>query len=169
MSGQATYRIEEEDMVAARRAHSRRRVRIGIAIVVVLVLGELYFILPESELWPPDAFAVFMVVALATLLIVALAAPYINSRFSRRLYRQSGAIREELTARWDDDGIHFNSDRGAGSFRWSDFYAVARGEDGIRLYQNQLLFYMLPKRILPQTEADFIVSRCEASGVKLRR
>jgi len=167
MQHKAGFSITEDEAAAAARlvAHKQiwSRPIFTILIGLILALVAILALIEPQALDNPMLFALGGV-AVVLMLMIRLVVPF----HARRHYRQSAALRDEIEAEWNEKGIRFSSAHGNSNFAWNEFYRWAENESLILLYQSQMLYNIIPKRVLRQGELTDLLSWIEKSGLEKR-
>jgi len=171
MSGLATFRLGESDLIEAQRAWFNANLRAPMAAILAGALA-----LVGAGILLLDPFPGRMAVALAALpaagLIVAallfLAPRWAMRRQARRIADQNRGLALEQTARWDGEGIEFSSSRGRGRLAWGELYRWQLTPTMLLLYPDETQFHALPLRALDPGAKKEIVSVLQSAGVPRR-
>lgn len=171
--GSANFSYTEADHLAANRLHARVTLRSWKALRAVLLLWAFYAVLAIAVMaisgLTPVGFALALCGSLAVTLIVATGiratGALLLPRRSRRLFQQQKVLHGQMFAQWDAESIRFELPNGSTRYAWSDFLRWAEGPDGISLYQNEMLYNLLPKRVLSEGAQADIRAALDAHGV----
>jgi hypothetical protein len=149
------FNLTADDYVEANRLHTMRASRGAlwamIAIVWLIYSGLPFFINGKWD-WPHAA-ASAGVGAIMAAIVVILVYRYTLARRSRRIFAQQKSLHSEVEASWDNDGLELATPSARSRHHWTDFQKWTEGPNVILLYQSDVLFNMLPKRVF-SSDAD---------------
>ena len=167
------FHIEEADVVAAQKLWFQtsvrwRRLAIVAAILIVAWLGAAIAGAGGdlSIVWPMVASIVLGAILFVVVLVVISYALF--PRRARRLYRQHKAMRGEVALRWSATGIEITSALGDARLPWQIFHAWALDGATLILKQNDILFNLVPRRVLPAGAIEEIEAYLRAADVPQR-
>lgn len=135
-----TFRVSEDDYVAAMRLHARPRgeqlvfLAIGMAFCLVALLSR-----------PPPWVAIGLggLVGLVVLLLYFVLAPM---RW-RSHYRRYAAIQEEMGIELTDDGLRLQAPSGESRPTWAQIVKWRENDRFVLVYVMPLLFHVVPKSL----------------------
>jgi len=143
--------ITADEHLSAQLLHrARHRVRrwlwrvMWILVAVALVL---YVLIVTVE----RGYAPMILLILLAPMVLLLERYVAFPRRVARIYRQQVSLRAQLTMRIDENGLQTASPIGNASQPWSHFLKWAEGPAIFVVYQSEVLFQMIPKRLLAST------------------
>lgn len=151
---QVTFELTAQDLVAARKLHyrtyikSKRAMRgyiLGTAIILCLTLATIPIWGLATGLTITAMGLLYWCALLGAILLVGY---WRVPSQSRRLFAQHKALVDRTTADWDSNGIAFTSAKGSTRLAWGDFTGLMEDDHSLLLLQNELLFNLIPKRVL---------------------
>ncbi|RVQ69446.1 YcxB family protein [Croceicoccus ponticola] len=164
--GPFTYRIVEDETVAAARIAFRKQMRRPLtrwllALIVLVEIALLLFDIFDDGMLNLASTAALLF-ALPFVYFVLL---WLIPRQGRRQYRQSAALRDEYTLTFDDAAMTVAGQRGTMRIPFDDFRELAVSDDLILLYQTEMFYSIFPRRALGDA-ADMLIARLIAAGVR---
>ena len=162
------FRLGSPEVVTAMQLASSRKIRVPIPLV--LVFGAAVAVVSVLMFGSDDSFVSnFLIPLLIFLLIVVALIQYVVLPWqARRHAQQSVALRDEITAEWDDQGMTLSGAHGQARMAWSEFHRWSESPAVILLYQSDMFFNAVPKSALTDEQTADIVDRLKAEGVKKR-
>lgn len=165
LHGPFTYRVSEDDAVAAamiafRRARMRGGIRVLIAVIVVLLV--LLVLLDALDGRIELATTVPAVLALP---VILLGTAWLMRRLARRQYHQSPAFAGVHEVSWDADVLHLKSLRGSASVPFAELHAFAESDRFVLIFQTEAFYNLIAKAALGEKAHD-LVARIENAGVR---
>lgn len=173
--GEVTYLLTQADYVDAQKAAFSRSVRSWPAfrlwLICTVFCGAIGGILAFGQLRFGDkVIAVgFMTLLGAVALPLCWGLCYLLlARRASRLYRQQRALSLPWTYRWSEAGLENEGATGTTRYAWDELHAWKRTQSTLLFYANDILFHMLPTRVLSATQVDDITTLLAAYGPKRR-
>jgi hypothetical protein len=174
VAGEVTFQMTEADYVAAnrdwflrtilkRKAIIRHAVALGVAFTAGVVLaGGDRDTFTMGQLWYGLGLAGAAAGGLLLLYVVTYA---LIPRRAGRLFRQQTGFHRPLTFSWSDDGMAQTSAHGTGTYAWRDLHRWTAGRDSIMPYVTDQLYFVIPRRVLSDAQANDLVATLEQSGL----
>lgn len=172
MNRDVRYTLDERAYLAANREHVMLLLSNGAwpifsalfgVVVAVLLLAD-----PSTTI--PVAAAIGVVAALVFWALGVGLSLVTLPRRSRYLFRQQPVMAEEVRATWDADAFRTESESATSRVRWGDFVRWADSEEALLLFSNDLIFYILPKRVFDEpTRADILAQLAAHNVPPMRR
>jgi hypothetical protein len=136
--------LDAEDYVSASILHTRWT-RKWIVLSLLCIVAGLLLVLVHQE-W--SRLAGYMLVGSAVGGSIGHEAMrrFQLPRKARRLFSQQKNLQRPIGFTWDQHGLDWTSENGAGRIPWDDFIKWRQNERVVLLYHSDLLFQMLPKR-----------------------
>lgn len=169
MTGTATYRLGEQDVVDAQRAWFDARLRapmLAILIGALLAVGCGIVLLDPFPGRTRVALSALPVAGLIVAGLLFLAPRWAIRRQAKRLAEQNRGLALEQSVEWDEQGIGFSSARGGARLGWSEFYRWQATPTLLMLYPDETQFYPLPLSALGPGASDEIQRLLQAAGVR---
>ena len=161
MADEITYMLLESDYVLAQRTHFARSIRswpvlrrwffFVIAGAVVGTLASFGETTSRAKILVIAWFTASGVIFTPLCWILSF---LLLPRQARRLYRQQRAFSLPWTYRWTESGIENEGATGTSRYAWNELHAWARSDRIFLFYVNDILFLLLPTRVLSQAQAD---------------
>jgi YcxB-like protein len=141
------FNLDQQDFISAQMLHTkvtRRQVLIWGACLVVSATLMLFLQRIPWLLVPCAGIFGGLIGALFTKTVYRwLFLP----RRSAKLFQQQKSLRHEITYTWDAQNLRVENERGQGTIPWADYLKWRENERLFLLYQSDVLFNVLPKRI----------------------
>lgn len=168
MSGHTAFTVTEEDVVEAARHVAARRLRsrpfLPIFVAMLAAVLALVLIADFGQGRWVTLIAFFIALPLALIIANRLIVPW----QAKRHFRQAAALRGETRVEWDDENLRFEGIHGGSRFAWIDFHGWAETAGLVLLYQSELFYNLVPKRVLTADQlAD--IRNCLETAKVLRR
>lgn len=160
----APYTLTEEEAVEAARFTATKRLLSRPLLPMIVVLLVIFAILAMIEGKFAFTAAALLAVLLAPLVIAATVL-YVIPWQAKRHYKQAVALHEEIACWWGKNGIELSSTRGSSKFAWKDFHRWGDSHSLLLLYQSEMFYSVVPKRVLESGELAAIKRRLEDAGV----
>lgn len=136
-----SYKLSETEVVKAMQLHGRGSnmtltvlVMIGVALSLVALLTK---------------YKALGVVAVSGGVIGYLSVQYILAPIrAKKQYRQSRALRNEITMSLAAHGIDFTSESGESRLKWSDIHRWKFGSGVYLLYITSSMFHIVPEKAI---------------------
>ena len=140
----ATFKITEDDYMAAIRLHSRmpRSLRLIWCVLVIIVTAGAVF--------GPDDTRVMASITLVCNLLAFFGLPLFVRLVSRGQYRNYRAIQAEFSATLHESGLHLKTEFGESRVTWANVLKWRHNEQYLLLYLAPRLFHVVPKSIAAQ-------------------
>ncbi|MCP3734120.1 YcxB family protein [Sphingomonas sp. RP10(2022)] len=166
MAGQATFHIDERDHLASLRAANVRQLRsrrfliriTTLSIVAASVLGGILFAVGEYPWTAVIAVVSGVIGGLAALALLIGLTWLLLPRRARRLYRQNRLLQRQVTARWSDAGLEWETSSGHTRLGWDDVHAWQSDTRVTLVYLTDLLFRMIPAHALDSDARQDLVA-----------
>lgn len=140
----ATFRISEDDYVAAMKLFARptflRRLLLTSFLAVLLLVA----LSAGRELWPATLGGV------VGLVIVVVITTIVAPQMTRRHYRKYKAIQGEFTAELLDTGVCIASEHGDYTLVWENILKWRYDERFVLIYPMPRMFHILPRSVAEQ-------------------
>jgi hypothetical protein len=158
----ASYQVTAQDLIAGYRlnflsALKRRKVWVRSAVLAI-VLGTGSAFLFADDLGTVLGALVGVAYVALLLSVIWLTCFLLLPRRARRIFAQQKALHDQITIEWSETLITVRSERGATTFKWSDFVRSLENRDIILLFQSDAVFNFVPKRVLSPEQAASIVA-----------
>jgi len=169
-----TYTYTVDDFIAAQRLHAWQSYVSVKGLRALLILWAIYFGLAMllTNLWPVSHPAILAVATGAVTIAVAAGITGVNAlltpRRSRRLYQQQRALHEPFELRWSGESFELSSGSGSGRHPWNHFVKAVEDRHSLMLYQSDLLYNLVPKRVVDETSLASMRAALHGAGVPLR-
>jgi len=158
MAGEAAYRPEAADYVAASRAgwwrsvrRRRFRIQVAIGLLIVTLLGITLGLVFQLDDKP--VLIAMMIGGYIGWLIACVGIGYLMlPRRARRLFRQQKALDQEFVVSWSPHGAKFISPKASSDLAWGDYLDWAENDGAFILTINDGLYHFVPKRVLDATQ-----------------
>ena len=164
------YTLTDADIVVAQRAWLLAGMRWGL-LLGMLVAGWAAIgivMLVDDRRFTPIDLSFFGGILLAVALIPVFMYWRIAGR-SLHPFHQQKAIAREFTLSWDADAISFDSTLGHGRLPWTLFSSWLDARETLLVYQSDILFIPIPRRVLTAKDAADIVGHLRAEGIPERQ
>lgn len=164
--GPFLFRVEEAQIVEAMQRLMMRRLTTGPQRWLVMAVGVLLFVMFILEVIMTGTISGTVIAFIA-----AIAAAFVMLRFwiapmmGRRQFRQSAALRAEHSISWDEEAVHFVSERGNARMPFAEFYGWSETPELVMLYQTEMFFNLVPKAPLGDAAGD-LFARLDQAGAK---
>lgn len=144
------YQMSEDDFVAAVALGKRSQLRLFLLIQIIggimvafavlsVVLGRAQLVLGPGLIVPA----------------LMLSFPFLIAYQSRRIFRNSSAIREPRTLVVDETGLRFDSISASGHVAWSNYVSFVEDERSFALrQQGKQIFVPIPKRQMTPLQVE---------------
>lgn len=170
MERRIEYTISEADYLSGTRRYTWRAYRKRGPLIALAVVWVIYVFIAT---WPWDRgwlrFGIGAGIATVVTVLIAVGIVLTNRlimpRRVRKLYAQHRQLQLPQTATWDDAGIALASDTGSNRLAWADFSKWDDSGDGLMLYANDILYYLVPHRATSAEQRADIIALLTAAGV----
>lgn len=146
-----TYRITQDDFVAAQRAHQRRNASgktqyaIGMFLMCMFVAMAVFSIIFTPRIWLNYTLP----------LVLAGAYLYLYYFAHRMAYRRNAALFSDIALDLTPEGVHVVTPHSESSMPWSRYRSWMESDKVFLLYMGERTFNIIPKRLLtPETEDE---------------
>ena len=164
---QVVYTLTEHDTIKAYQlAAPIRSIRLAIASVGALVaiglIGQIY----RFSLIGFVALAIgmFLLVGLLSWLRWAVLLP----RRIRRIYDQQLSLQDEHIVAWTQSGLQVSTEHGRMKLPWSRIRKRRQNATTILLYQSDVMFHAIPKRVLSPEQLASLETAMEPVPLRQR-
>jgi hypothetical protein len=179
VAGQVTFRLTEEDFVAAERdwlrdRFSGRNATINLATSILALFLALVLVaeawLSYGRLpWPPD-FWVLLLLLVGGSYWLALGWTYLGTaRRARRLFGQRAALRELIDYGWSEAGLNYANVHGSGCMPWADVYRWHAGKSCYLVFIDERMSMFIPRAVLTDAQAQDLETTVNAAAVRTAR
>jgi hypothetical protein len=174
MSGEVEFTLSEADYADGIRDSYVARIftrgtgiRLALIVLLCAAAGAFACWLDGRTDSLSSYVAGFALLGLALFALIYAAAFLSLNRRSRRLYRQQKMLHQPFTYRWSEDGLDIEAPRMRTFHPWPDFHRWSLARRAILLFINDQLFFVLPRRVL--RESDVAAIESFLAGARVRR
>ena len=162
-----TFTLTEEEAVAAavlvlnKQLWAKRSFRLLVWAILglLLILGLLD---PRALMQP------FLLALIGAAIVLFLTIRMVVPFHAKRHFRQAAALRDEIAVTWDDEGVSLSGAHGNSRLAWGEFHRWAENDRLVLLFQSQMLYNIVPKRVLTAEQVDDLRSKLQDAHVKSR-
>lgn len=159
-------KYELSDYQQANRRHilkqwtiTRIVMMVALVIMIILVGYALTMLTGQDVLrW---VILFLLALAAAMLLLIFLFSPY----KTRKIFYQQKELSLPFQIKFDEMGVHFQNEMGGNNRPWSLFLKWDQNEKIMLLYLSDIMFLMLPKRLLTNEVIAFIQAQLQANRI----
>jgi len=85
--------------------------------------------------------------------------------YARKLYHRDEVFNAPVSVHWDGEGIYSKNEFTDSHVPWGAYMGWLNGNDNLLLYQNDLMFIILPKRVFSVAQLQQIIEFLKAANV----
>jgi hypothetical protein len=170
--GEIDFALTEQDVVAATKLHYRAQIARHwklklILFGLVVLLGSTIAMAGDARLFF-DSWVVQLLLTMLVLLVGIMIIMYfaVLPILARRHSRQTKTFQAPIRAFWTHESITYSADWGSTKIAWADYHKWTMDPRYLMLFQSDVAFNILPRKLLGEARAEAIMSMLTDAKVK---
>lgn len=144
-----TYDYKSYSKLLTQVWYREKRAFFVVGLGILMLLTGCFFLVMA-----PFGLLFILVFFIGGLLLIAL--PYISSKIAaKRSFTSNKMFQEEVIYEFINDTIKTKGKSFKSELAWSSIYKVKELKEWFLIYQSKQLFYMIPKDVLKDKQAEF--------------
>lgn len=142
-----TIKLTADDYLSASKLHSELNWKQSIIFSAMIVVGMAAYFLPLHGLAPSLVSGALIGGVIGGLGARFILLHLVMPRRARRIFAQQKSLHGEIDYQWDDDALTIKTERAQARMLWSDYIKWRENERLFVLYQSDIVFNLVPKRL----------------------